>query len=1103
MLNIFYGRESIDKEKFIYENIFDRGLIIVPDQYILDAEKKAFKYLGTKGLMNIEIIGMSRFGYRLLSELGGSKKTFIDKYGRHILLTQIIADKKNELTVFKGAENKNSVVELINNFISELKQYSGSLKTLIEKCKTLEEGSYMKRKTEDLAIIFSEYQDRICGKYIDLEDYTNLFIDKISDSKLVKDNQIWLYGFDSFLPRETKVIGKLMSFAKDVNVVITYDTNIKDSEIFTLTEDTIKNLEIEAKINKILSKSTKISDKYGRININPAIAHLETELYVVMPRAMEDTNNITLVNAANQYNEAETAAAYIFNLVQNEGLRYRDIAVICNDQKKRSSIIERVFSEYGIEIFLDKKRTILYSVITLYIVSLISIMTNEYRTSDIFNLLKTGFTELSRDEIDELENYGIKYEINGTMWKNTFENGNLEYGSDKIEKLNEIRQKAITPIVELEKYYNEAQTTKDFIQNFYKYLNEVVLLPSQIEAYVKAQENEGLFELSEETQQIWAKIVEILDKIVALIGEKSFDGKIFWNLLIVGLKEAKVGITQKHVDGILVNTIEKSSFGDIKALVVIGANEGILPRNSNDEGLFSYEEINLLNKSGKEICKPMDVKDLEEKMAIYRNISKPEKYLWVSNSLAGEDGAISKPSELFLKLKNIFPNLKTENDVLNSGCEIDQVGGQISTLRHLTEAISKSKTERALDDTWKEALLWFKNMDDKRIDAIRESMNFTNEQAPIEKKLVEMLYKKNIEEPMSISPSRLERYSRCPFLHFINYGLKLDEQRIFEVAGREIGDVYHSCIMKLSNMLTEEGVAITSKESKWMTITRDECTNFVEKIVDSETENYRDGVFKKSGAEKYRTARLKSICADSCWMLIDHVRSGEIETGKFEVAFGRGKAIKPIEIEVDNEKVYIEGKIDRVDFLPGNHVKIIDYKSGSEKFNIKEAKAGYRLQLMLYLNAAEEGIRKPAGVFYYMIDEPKIDVTGIQVEKREEVILTKTVKSYKLNGIMVNDNDVINQIAGGFDGFSDIVQIRRTKEKVTGTGKNSLLSEEEFEEMETAVNDKVAELCKGLINGNIEIRPMKSGDESTCTYCKAKGICRFDTFFEGCNFEII
>lgn len=67
MVHIFYGRENVDKEKFIYDQIQAaskvrprRTFVIVPDQYTLEGEKQAFRLLGVRGLMDVEVISMSR-----------------------------------------------------------------------------------------------------------------------------------------------------------------------------------------------------------------------------------------------------------------------------------------------------------------------------------------------------------------------------------------------------------------------------------------------------------------------------------------------------------------------------------------------------------------------------------------------------------------------------------------------------------------------------------------------------------------------------------------------------------------------------------------------------------------------------------------------------------------------------------------------------------------------------------------------------------------------------------------------------------------------------------------------------------------------------------
>jgi len=266
-------------------------------------------------------------------------------------------------------------------------------------------------------------------------------------------------------------------------------------------------------------------------------------------------------------------------------------------------------------------------------------------------------------------------------------------------------------------------------------------------------------------------------------------------------------------------------------------------------------------------------------------------------------------------------------------------------------------------------------------------------------------------------------------------------------------------------------------------------------------ESYREGLFHLGKEESYRSRRVCDICEKVCWTVVEQVRAGQTLGCDFEVPFHRGSTIPPVELDIGGETVYIEGKIDRVDWLPDDRVKIIDYKTGNESFSIAEAKAGYRLQLMLYLAAACGQEKKPAGVFYFRITEPMADATGKDWDAEE--LGREIRKNFKLNGVMVDDPQVIRSIAGDFSGFSEIVPLRAGKEKISGTGKENLISEEDFAQLREAVMSKTVEICRNLVDGNIDIHPMKTKERSACTFCEYRGICRFDTVFAGCSYNIV
>lgn len=1132
MLNIFYGRENLDKEKFIYDNIGGRALLVVPDQFTLEAERELIAHSGAKALMDVEVLSLSRLGYRLLEELGGSKRTFIDKYGRHMILSSIAAEEREKLQVFKGLEEKNSFIELVNNFISEMKQFNCGADELAEIARSVPDGSYTQRKLEDLYLLYSEYEAAIRGKYTDSEDYIDLFLGKISRSELVAGNHIWIYGFDSFAPKALSVIGELMQYAADVNLVLTYDDKreARDADLFALAETVIRNFENLAERRSIEVRKRAIPKTYTAERADK-IQFIEQELYALPARkyarggqstnpaeggaseaAAAGTDSLTLVAAANLYNEAESAACYVLELVRDFGYRFSDIKVICNDQETRGPILKRVFKEYGIDLVSDTSKDILQSSIVQYITALMDVVVEKYRTDLMIKMLKSGFGDLTNDEITDLENYAIKYKIRGTMWKRPFVRGESEYGAEALVRMNAVREKALAFMPDLEAIF-EAETCGEFISGLYGFLYEKVKLPEKIADLTVLQTEQGRPDLAEETAQIWGKVIGIFDQMSEIMGEQKFRAAAFRDLFEAGISQVEIGILPPTKDGLMMGTMQRTRTGEMKALVVVGANEGVLPNEKPGSGLFGSDEKNLFKENGIELCKVDDVRFLEERMGIYRNLSKPRERLWISYSLSDAEGGPARPSGVFTKLAGLFGDTPVARDALNRQSDAELVGAGPAGLRHLTEALQAACEGRPLAPHWHEALAWFKQNKPEALEPIRAGIAFTNKQEDLGREMTAALYMGNIEstreealEPspeLSLSPSRLERYARCPFSHFVQYGLKPEERRIFEIAPREIGDIYHECLMEMSRHLTARGIAITDPASPWMTISREECRTFVEDVIAKKSGTYREGILEAGNEEKYRGRRITDICEKVCWAVIEQVRAGEILRSSFEAPFGRGRRIPPIPVNLgEGRTAYIEGKIDRVDYLPGERVKIIDYKTGNENFSVAEVEAGYRLQLMLYLEASLERRMKPAGVFYFKISEPMVDASGAAIGPEE--ISDKIQKSFKLNGVIVDDPNVIRNVAGDFSGISDVVPIRINKEGlISGTGKDNLLTDEEFESLREKVREKVTDICKSLAGGGIEIHPMKTAATSACAYCRYKGICRFDTIFEGCSYNII
>ena len=146
-------------------------------------------------------------------------------------------------------------------------------------------------------------------------------------------------------------------------------------------------------------------------------------------------------------------------------------------------------------------------------------------------------------------------------------------------------------------------------------------------------------------------------------------------------------------------------------------------------------------------------------------------------------------------------------------------------------------------------------------------------------------------------------------------------------------------------------------------------------------------------------------------------------------------------------------------------------------------------------------------------EEMEIDYDGIKIvfrtlSQKEYDEVTKInprtdILGLDLNKIPILARAIVSIDGQKFEGFSEIVPIRATKDGIKNSGKEGLVAEQDFAQLQDVVFDKIKEACQNLMDGKIVAHPMKTRSQSACTYCQYKGICRFDTVFEDCKYNIV
>lgn len=1123
MLHIYSGRENVDKDNFIFENIRLRGreknILLVPDQFTLEAERKAFKCLKTRGLMGLEVLSPSRLGQRILAETGTKAEVSLNNYGRHMLISGILTRHKDSLGLFAGMGAKSAFVDMLADIISEFKQYGTDPAEIFGIMQPEEQKSVLGQKLKDISLIYEQYEREIADKYIDAEDYIEIFINKIRDSRLVKESEIWVYGFDYFTPKNFKFLGELMKYAASTHIVLSYDDSGRDRELFQITGELIERLKDMAKLSGMEYRLSSIDDKTGKIKEKPEeLAFLEKNLYALPGEKYgKEPENIRLVKASNPYTEVETAVAYIHNLIRKEGLRYRDIAVICNDLDSRGSILLRTFEEFGIPCFMDRRKSIIHSPVVNLNLLLLEMAGGKVDTEIIIGFMKTGFVGLDYSSVEKLENYAKKYRLKGWTWNKAFTKTEKkdEKAEQELEELNAYRQITMNKINSYLKAVKKAETMGEALKALYDFIDVELNLSERLQEMIGRLEQERRYEEAIELSQLWDMTVDLYEQFFIITANEEADPKYMASLLRAGFEAMDVGMLPATLDEVLVGTMQRTRVGQIKALVVLGVNDGILPQTSGDNSILSEEDRLwiLERKEGavkrSEPCKSEGLRVKEEKLAIYRMLCSPENFLYISAAVSDSEGGELKPSMLYTRLVELFPEMRVRKDLLSAEEAYGLLENKSSGLRHLASALREARqAEKEPDREWVEALRWYKEHDKQGFRKIYKGLTFSPKGTSVNQKLADALYGIVREFPdsaiLTVSPSRMENYGRCPFSHFIKYGLKPEEMRTYDISGMDMGDLYHISLMKLAEHLSADGLPVNHEGSMWSTIDEDSCKALINRFIDEEIVNYRGGVFVQGSYESYRVRRIKRVCEEVAVSLVEQVKKGSIEKMFFEESFTNRKKSKfpAVGVETSQGVVEIEGKIDRVDILKGGYVKVIDYKSGAESFRASDVLGGLKLQLMLYLEAALGRYKQPGGMFYFKIVEKDIDGDLMGKSIDSESIRAAFQKSFKLDGMMIDDQGVLEAIAGDFDGYSDIAPLRKTKDgEVKATSASGLLSPDEFKEFREQAGKKSKEICEEISKGDMDILPAKSDNISACEYCKFASICNFDICFDGCRYR--
>lgn len=1117
-LRFCFGPSGSGKSHRIYEEIMQRAaeepgrnfLIIVPDQFTMQTQKDLVMRSDRDGILNIDVLSFGRLSHRILEEVGTKEMPVLDDTGKSLVLQKVAADLKEQLPAMGSLLHKQGYIHEVKSAISEFMQYGISTQDMDKLITSAQKRGALAMKLKDLKTLYRGFQDYIRDHFITTEETLDVLRRSLSKSKILKGSVVVFDGFTGFTPIQNRLIQELMRVCAETIVTVTIgvgeDPYKMDGEqkLFHLSKKTVADLEklaAEAEVER--GEDLFVKGGPNRFAKAPALYYLEQNLfrYQYEPYAGEQ-QEIHMFEALSPREEVHQTALHIRHLIREQGMSYRDIAVVIGDLEGYASYVETEFGQLEIPCFLDRTRGIVLNPMIEYIKSALQLYIKDFSYDTVFHFLRSGMADISREEIDELENYVIRtgargYRTYSRLFTRRAEElqGNAE-GSEQaeektMERLNRIRQQFMDAVEIL--HMGSQEKAGDYVSHLYDFL-EQNQVQQKLLNYQQQFEKEGDLSRAREYAQIYRLVMDLLDQVYELLGEEEISRQEFADILEAGFGEITVGTIPQNVDRIVVGDMERTRLKQVKVLFFLGVNDGNIPKNASKGGIISDMDREFLIESGTEMAPSPRQQMYIQRLYLYLNMTKPSEQLYLSYAKVNSEGKGIRPSYLIDTVRKLFPAMSVEYPQNRS--RLEQIEGRQEGARYLAEELREYVEGTLPEEERQDFYLMYRayEADAAGRDLLTRAAFRRYRESGLSRIVARALYGQQLEN----SVSRLETYAACACRHFLQYGLSLQEREEFGFEASDMGTVYHAVLENFAGKLAESNLT-------WWDFTEDFAAKAVKESVEAYAATYGETVLYSSARNEYAITRMSRILTRTVLTLQKHLKQGSFQPDDYELSFRFAEDLDSIHVDLsEDEKMHLRGRIDRIDVSEDAehvYVKVIDYKSGNRKFDLAALYYGLQLQLVVYMNAAMEmESRKhpdkeivPAALLYYHIDDPTIETP---VELTDEQINEQILAKLRMNGVVNSDPEVVERLDRYMQDKSVVIPVEKKKDG-SFSARSGVLSREEMQLISSYVDAKIRSIGREILDGKIAANPYEKGNEEACTYCAYKKVCGFDGSIPG------
>ncbi|HWP50348.1 MAG TPA: PD-(D/E)XK nuclease family protein [Clostridia bacterium] len=1072
MLHIISGVAQSGKTTLVKKQIKETvesgryAVLIVPEQASFNNERALQQMLG-QSAAKAEVLSFSRLAEQLLRQLGGRDRQPVTPAAQVFFMSVALDELSDLLTVYGRHYRSRGFIEQTLSVVEECKNAGLSPVQLSAFSQAMPTG-VLREKVQELSLIYDAYEAILHRSSLLPQDMLNLASERLTDSAVLKDAEIYIDDFSGFTAPELSLISALLFQARRVTVALCCDTPHTTQPAFSLAADTGRRLLRLAQTLGIETAQTILPEPDWHAGALLALERA-TRAETLSEKNSCGGEAVKAFFCANPYDELETVAAEISRLIQQQGYRYRDIAVIARDMARYQTALPSVFKRFNLPFFWDMRHDARCSVLTQGVLSAVLVACG-MREADWLDVARSPLFGLEPEQVGAIENYSFIWSLRRSEWERPFyknPDGMVETFSPRAAKALELLEGArdcVTAPIQTLRQALESGQGGQIARGLWRFLQEIDAA-GHMAGFAEAMPPDEKSAFLEEQSLLWQQLIGLLELFDAIPVEIAVTKERIAELIELSFGGFEVATVPRTLDEITVGTADRIRCENVRAVFLLGAIEGEFPSAAMPGGLLSENERRQLVEGGLDLLTEGDRSQATERMFCYRAVTAPTERLVVCCPRTDAAGTALLPSAIFLRAAALMSD--QDSPVL----------WRVWTAAGLEKAIAEC---RDTPDSRLAALvaLGKKTMEPKRVARLLHA-DTKRVHALEDPAIPPELFGRRLK----LSPSRLEQYYRCPFTYYIQKGLGARKRQKAELSPIQAGVLIHRVLERLLSQYGGKGLSAVPAEQ-------------LRRQIAAETVGY---LAECAGDPNLLPARLlRNFERLGDWLfdmvchLAEELLQSAFEPVAFELEIGEGKQVRPPVFKIGSDtEILIEGTADRVDTAIINgkkYLRVLDYKSGKKSFLLDEVYYGLNLQMLIYLfsicqnGAGELGGATPAGALYvpaqggYILSARGTD--PYQFEKQRH-------KQYAMNGLLLSDEDVLRGMERDLNGTY-------IPYAMGGKKTDALYSIVELTKLWRLVEGKIEAMAQQLYSGDIAALPSCRNGESPCNFCDYRTACGFE-----------